>query len=225
LTATYGAPFAKASTEKINFPDMIAGTTKDTSFSMSNTGTENLILSYALIDGPFKSEYSTSHIFNDTIAPGKFITVPVSFSPLGSFYRYARLLVYTNDPQRSRYSIGLTSVVMNNPNAKQIIANLNGEEAAPTEFALKGNYPNPFNPTTTISYAIPENGGAISIKIYNSIGQEVKTLIQGKVLPAGIYSVTWDGKDNRGNIVSSGIYFTKMITLKSSIVKKMIMMK
>ncbi len=78
----------------------------------------------------------------------------------------------------------------------------------PEKYILYQNYPNPFNPQTTIEYKIPA-AGKVVLKIYNLIGQEVRTLIN-KEIPAGCHSVVWDGKDNLGNRVSSGVYFYKL---------------
>ena len=78
----------------------------------------------------------------------------------------------------------------------------------PYEFLLAQNYPNPFNPTTTIRFQIP-HAGHLSIKIYNSIGQEVKTLVS-RHHSAGNHEVMWDGTDNHGSLVSSGIYLYRL---------------
>ena len=75
----------------------------------------------------------------------------------------------------------------------------------PTTFALSQNYPNPFNPTTQIKYDLPEQS-TVSLKIYNILGQEVMTLANGEQAP-GFYSVTWEGRNNFGSQVSSGVYF------------------
>lgn len=87
----------------------------------------------------------------------------------------------------------------------------------PKEYALKQNYPNPFNPTTTFSYDLPKSG-YVSLKIYNSLGQEVKTLVD-KHQAAGSYDFTWDGTDSHGRLISSGIYIStiKVNNFKSSI--------
>lgn len=78
----------------------------------------------------------------------------------------------------------------------------------PPEFELDQNYPNPFNPETTISYHTAQNGPVV-LKIYNMVGQEVKTLVDKKQL-AGKYSVAWDGTDKGGQKVSSGVYFYRL---------------
>lgn len=75
----------------------------------------------------------------------------------------------------------------------------------PDEIVLHGNYPNPFNPETTISYELPA-AGAVEIALYNMLGQRLRTLVQEKQR-AGAHSVRWDGSDKAGQDVPSGIYF------------------
>ena len=94
----------------------------------------------------------------------------------------------------------------------------------PDEFKLEGNYPNPFNPTTTIKYALKEDV-KVSLKIYNTLGQEVRTLVnenQNK----GYKEIMWDGKNNQGSVVPSGIYMYRLVA-GSSFVKsnKMMLVK
>jgi hypothetical protein len=78
----------------------------------------------------------------------------------------------------------------------------------PNTFALSQNYPNPFNPTTTIQFDVPMSSG-ISIIIYNILGQQVKELVHDH-FEAGRYSMIWDGRNQSGVSVSSGVYFAKM---------------
>lgn len=90
-----------------------------------------------------------------------------------------------------------------------MVVALSGERGdIPKTFDLMRNYPNPFNPLTTITYQVPEQR-RVSIRVYNLLGQKLRTLIDAPV-PAGIYKVTWDGKDERGELVGSGIYFYQM---------------
>jgi hypothetical protein len=88
---------------------------------------------------------------------------------------------------------------------------------------LQGNYPNPFNPETTIRYSVKETS-PVTIEVYNLKGQLVRTLVN-EVKTAGNYSVVWNGRDNNNQPVSSGVYFYKMNAGKYSSTKKMIMMK
>ena len=91
------------------------------------------------------------------------------------------------------------------------------------EVFLHQNYPNPFNPSTTIKYFIKENS-KVSLNIYNIKGQKVKQLINDQ-LASGEHSVVWNGTDDNGKSVSSGIYFYKFKAGSYSHTKKMILMK
>ena len=82
------------------------------------------------------------------------------------------------------------------------------ELATKIHFQLFPNYPNPFNPSTTISYSVTAAGG-VQLKIYNPLGQLVRTLFNGQK-PAGEYSLNWDGRDDAGRFVSSGSYFYRL---------------
>ncbi len=100
----------------------------------------------------------------------------------------------------------------------------NEPESTPAPSRLEAsNHPNPFNPVTTIAYSLPEDS-QISISIYNIKGQKVKTLVTG-TQPAGDYNVSWDGKDESGKDVTSGIYFYKLKTQKNEITGKMLLLK
>jgi len=85
------------------------------------------------------------------------------------------------------------------------------------------SYPNPFNPTTTISYTLPSDG-RVTIKVFDMLGREVKTLVND-YKNAGGYSTIWDSKDSFGNEVSSGIYFYNIKFMDNSITKKMVLVR
>ena len=89
--------------------------------------------------------------------------------------------------------------------------------------ALNINYPNPFNPETTISYSLKQ-GENVKIEVYNIKGQLVRTLVNEEQA-AGNHKVVWTGVDNNNRPVSSGVYFYKMTAGKYSSSKKMILMK
>ncbi|MCD6176772.1 MAG: T9SS type A sorting domain-containing protein, partial [Candidatus Cloacimonetes bacterium] len=93
----------------------------------------------------------------------------------------------------------------------------------PTVTELTGNYPNPFNPTTKISFSLKE-AGHVSIDIYNMRGQLVKTLVNAE-LDRDFHEILWNGKDNSGKNTSSGVYFYKMKASNYTATKKMILMK
>ncbi len=82
------------------------------------------------------------------------------------------------------------------------------ESALPTEFSLSRNYPNPFNPTTTIEFALPKAGN-VTLTVYNMLGQQVRTLVSTE-MAAGNFKAMWDAQDNFGRKVSSGMYFYRL---------------
>ncbi|MCH7722215.1 MAG: M4 family metallopeptidase [Bacteroidetes bacterium] len=82
------------------------------------------------------------------------------------------------------------------------------DKLIPTEFILSQNYPNPFNPSTSIEFSVPVNSN-VRLTIYNLLGQVVTTLVSEE-LSAGNYNVIWNGTDNNGLQVSSGVYLYKM---------------
>jgi hypothetical protein len=102
------------------------------------------------------------------------------------------------------------------------LGNLN-VESTPTEFALLQNFPNPFNPETTIKYNLAD-GKNVSLRIYNVVGQVVRTLV-AEQQNAGRYTVRWNGTDDRGVSVSSGIYFYQIAAGDYSDVKKLMLLK
>ena len=96
--------------------------------------------------------------------------------------------------------------------------------AVPSRYALNYNYPNPFNPTTTIRYAVPPPGGHVSIAIYNVEGQVVTTLVDEEK-SAQFYSVAWDGTSARGEPVATGVYFVRMRAPGFEMTKKVLLLK
>lgn len=89
--------------------------------------------------------------------------------------------------------------------------------------ALLENFPNPFNPSTTISFSLA-NAGNVNIEIYNQKGQKVHSLVNAE-MNAGMHQLQWNGKDDNGNSVSSGIYYYRMKSGKFSSTRKMVLMK
>lgn len=96
-------------------------------------------------------------------------------------------------------------------------------DVLPREFDLLPNYPNPFNPSTSFSVALP-SAGHVTLEIYNLLGQRVVTLYDGTA-PAGYLELTWNGKDGRGHSVGSGVYFYRVEAQSFQKVRKMVLLK
>ena len=82
-------------------------------------------------------------------------------------------------------------------------------ESAPIRFELTQNFPNPFNPATTIAFSVPPPGARVEITLYDVVGRRVAELVNGHKTP-GRYRVSWDGHNRRGESVASGVYFLRM---------------
>jgi hypothetical protein len=118
----------------------------------------------------------------------------------------------SNDPDMPTYSIPVTlNPVSNNDNINPLIT------------SLTGNYPTPFNPSTSIRFSL-KDAGKVRIQIYNLKGQLVKNLINSD-LQSGNHQIVWDGRDDRGNGVSSGIYLYRMESGDYTRTNKMMLMK
>ena len=91
------------------------------------------------------------------------------------------------------------------------------------KFELSNNYPNPFNPTTNINFTIPKLT-KVSVVIYNNLGQKVRTLVNNKVL-SGNHTAVWNGRNDFGNSVPSGVYYYRLVAGSNSITKNMVLLK
>lgn len=106
-----------------------------------------------------------------------------------------------------------------------VVAGVLELQSTPREFALHQNFPNPFNPDTTIKYDLAESAD-VTLQIYNVLGQVVRTLIASEAQNAGRYQIRWNGMDDRGVPVSSGIYFYQVSADgKFSDVRKLMLLK
>ena len=141
-----------------------------------------------------------------------------------SFSAYTGLTVRNADIDTSNIKFTVTS-------GSGIIFQVNGtltginsiDNSIIHNFNLMQNYPNPFNPSTQIKYSIP-NRELITIKVFNILGEEIKTLVNEEK-NIGEYSTTWNGIDKQGKEVASGIYFYELIAGDQTLIKKMLLLK
>jgi len=127
----------------------------------------------------------------------------------------ATVYSYSAPKPKTRFTIlvGTTEAVQEHVN-----------DILPREFALGDNFPNPFNPTTTIPVAIPRIA-EVTLRVYSLLGEEVKTLQSGPLEP-GRYWFSWDGTNDRGSHVASGVYLSRLTTsVGVSFTKKMLLLK
>ncbi len=133
------------------------------------------------------------------------------------------------DPE-GRWTIGQPApgdlALVTNPGDPNDFPNTTAVQALPGvagDFLLEGNYPNPFNPSTTIRFRLPEAAHA-RLEIFNSIGARVRVLADER-MDAGTYSSSWNGRDDAGRLVESGTYLYRLSAGGFSAVKRMSLVK
>ena len=94
----------------------------------------------------------------------------------------------------------------------------------PMDFDLQPNYPNPFNPMTVIEFAVPVEGAAVRLYVFDTLGQRIAVLVDA-TLPAGVHRAAWDGRDLGGRPVASGVYFARLFTGDATRVRSMLLLR
>lgn len=138
------------------------------------------------------------------------LTIPVKA-------KYVKLeLLDSDDNYRalSEFEVYTTPLIGSGPNALAGSAFNNTKKAIPSKYALNQNYPNPFNPETMITFDLPEQA-KVSLQVYNLMGQTIRSLVNENK-PAGSYRIQWDGKDDNGKAVASGVYFYQIKAIGNS---------
>ena len=108
---------------------------------------------------------------------------------------------------------------------RELLSGIRSEVELPKAFELSQNVPNPFNPSTTIRFSIPEERSLdVKLNVYNIRGVLVKTLVDDR-RGAGVHVVQWDGRDNRGRPVASGVYFYRIQAGEFVKIRKMVLLK
>ena len=115
------------------------------------------------------------------------------------------------------------SMTQNQFHTATTLVSVDEVEQIPTNFFLSQNYPNPFNPETTISYQLPVTG-SVELAIYNILGQKVRTLFNQR-RTTGYYHVRWDGRNEAGGQVPSGVYLYRLVADNFVQTKKMLLLR
>ena len=207
------SPIFYTATEVIEFDDIDITETYSQDFMIINLG-----------NAPLQGEISVPERF--TLLPGSGVqtidytigaynnaTYTLVYNPEDMFEFIGEMTISTNDETRPLYTIEL--IVYGDP--------VSTNDPIALETRLIGNYPNPFNPETSISFHLA-NSQNVEIGVYNIRGQLVKTIIND-TLEKGNHTITWNGTDSNNTAVSSGVYFYKFISADLTQVNKMILLK
>lgn len=139
---------------------------------------------------------------------------------IGLLYLFNENYDITANELESEFAIKITTDI---PTITFIDEGFKGNNLIPSDYSLEQNYPNPFNPQTRIRYSLPE-AGFIAVRVYSVDGEMIKELVNTNKR-AGNYEVVWDGTNNYGMKVSSGIYFYQLVTDKFIQTKKLVLLK
>ena len=179
---------------------------------------------------------------NLTVANGAIVTLSGGAQPSNIFWQIAGQVTIGTTAEMKGIILCQTGIAMNtgatlNGRAlaqtavtleantvinKPTVTAVENDLLAPQEFVLSQNYPNPFNPSTTIRYSLAK-AGMVSLKVYNVIGDEVATLVDGRQA-AGSYSVPFNTKEGKASL-ASGVYFYRLDAGSFVSIKKMILIK
>jgi hypothetical protein len=166
--------------------------------------------------------------FYSTLADAKFVNVYRANGRGDDF----QTLTTVNAPENGKFSFVDKSVVAGGAYRYKIgVIEGDNEYLSPVadvrlpgaKITLDQNVPNPFNPETTIRFSLPSSE-RVTLNVYSASGALVRTLVDG-VQPTGSHSFTWNGVDNRGNAVSSGVYFYRLTAGKFNDTRKMVLLK
>jgi len=136
--------------------------------------------------------------------------------------------VMINTDRGDRVKVDLSGVQLIGQDGQNIPVAAKGDgsvalELIPMQYALYQNFPNPFNPVTEIQFDVPD-GSVLDLVVYNLMGQQVRRLVNGEI-QAGYHRVVWDGLNDRGEPVSTGVYIYSLISPSFHNTKKMVLLK
>jgi hypothetical protein len=211
-----GAPEIALDATTLDFGEIFLGEIQTLPFTVHNNGDAVLIGSVE-VQEPFsvyQGNGTPNNMISIVVDAGSFLTFNVNFTPDAETDYNSDMLINTDDPVNPQMTVQLTGT-------GQVVSN--DDPVIPAVTELKGNFPNPFNPLTTISYSVKE-AAPVSIGIYNIKGQLVRNLVHEEKA-AGNYKVVFDGLDNNQESLASGVYFYRMQAGDYTGTRKMIMLK
>ena len=211
--------------EKLQFyAEVFTGAQRDT-LEEKKTGFKNFDVHFRIEDKGSGRSYSTSKQFSNVEGDVEFkqsMVLNVSHLAGREIVFKPEVSGFEIDDEKYTFSLGHIYIAQSEE-AQKIMSGTQAEPMLPEQFMLQQNIPNPFNPETEIRYSLPEEG-KIMLKIYDLLGKEIATLVDG-VKSAGHYSARWNSLDQYGNPVPSGVYVYCLTCGNHVEQKKMILIK
>ena len=136
---------------------------------------------------------------------------------------YFRVVARLSEDTVSNWSGLVSTVITNSRGSQMFLTGINDNGNIPDQFQLYQNFPNPFNPSTTISFDVPK-ADIVLINIFDINGRKIKTLSNEK-LPAGRHKIVWNGTDSFSNVVPTGVYFIVLQSTNYKSMKKCLLIK
>ena len=191
-----------------------------------NPNMENDLAGYKIYYGESRRNYTssmdvgivTNKILSLSAHKTYYVAVTAYDSALNESF-YSEEVVFRFDGGNS-----ISNLSKNSPGAANSIYENQVQPTQPNEFALAQNFPNPFNPTTNIRFKLT-NSVRVKLRIYNMMGQLVRILINDDLKTAGEYTVQWDGKEDSGQNVASGVYVYRIQAGKFVRTRKMLLLR
>lgn len=177
------------------------------------------------VSGDAASGVDFQTLSGEAVIPAGADFVEVRVKPISdSLKENDEKVIITLTPTQNGYKIGSPSQTLIVIKDSDQSTDVNEDEnQIPSKFSLEQNYPNPFNSETRINYFIPSEQN-VRLEVFDMLGRSVKKIIDGRFQPSK-YTAVWNGTDNSGKIVSSGIYFYRMITDTEIQSRKMILLE
>jgi len=207
-------PLIGLSDDAIDFGTVTAGETGTAEVTVFNYGNLALVGAIETPEGFTAILPDERDTYTLALSPMESMTFTLVFAPTSNADYSGQVIFASNDPQASELPLAVIATGYNSQSDHGVIA---------TTTALAGNYPNPFNPVTTVRFSLAEQS-KVTVDVYNVLGQRVARLVN-ESLAAGEHSAVWHGVDDTGRNVGSGIYFCRMTAGRYTSVKKMILLK
>lgn len=184
---------------------------------VTNLGSAELTISEIHADHAFFTADPTSFSLN----PSRTQEVQITFAPTSTGPLFSQVFISSNDPDEPTVTLYLTGAGTSETGIEEMLF-----DHTPEDFFLHQNRPNPFNPYTEIGFLIPNVKSPIraTLTIYNLMGQQMRKLVD-EPKGVGFYAVTWDGRDDLGRPVGSGIYYYSLHAGHYVKTRKMILLK